>query len=97
MTVTRVTRADLEMSAIPALRLQFGDTLQVVGKAADIARVATLLGNSVKVLNRTNFLTMFIGIGVGVLLGIIPLSLHASADAHAAGIGRWAAPRRRSC
>lgn len=75
VTVTRVTRADLEMSAIPALRLQFGDTLQVVGKVADIAKVAAVLGNSVKVLNRTNFMTMFIGIGLGVLLGIYPLSL----------------------
>lgn len=74
VTVTRVMRADVEMSAMPALRLQFGDKLQVVGKEADLAKVALLLGNSVKDLNRTNFLPMFIGIGVGILLGLYPLS-----------------------
>jgi putative transport protein len=75
VTVTRVMRADIEMSAVPALRLQFGDTLQVVGKAADIATMDAVLGNSVKDLNRTNFMPMFIGLGLGVLLGLYPLSL----------------------
>ena len=31
VAVTRVTRADLEMTAVPGLRLQFGDQLQIVG------------------------------------------------------------------
>jgi putative transport protein len=74
VTVTRVMRADIEMSAVPALRIQFGDTLQVVGKKADIAKVASVLGNSVKDLNRTNFMPMFIGIGLGILLGLYPMS-----------------------
>jgi putative transport protein len=74
VTVTRVSRADVEMSAVPALRLQFGDMLQVVGKEADIAKVASVLGNSVKDLNRTNFIPMFLGIGLGILLGIYPMA-----------------------
>jgi putative transport protein len=74
VTVTRVSRADVEMSAVPALKLQFGDMLQVVGKEADIAKVASVLGNSVKDLNRTNFIPMFVGIGLGILLGIYPMS-----------------------
>ena len=32
VAVTRVTRADLEMTAVPGLRLQFGDQLQIVGR-----------------------------------------------------------------
>ncbi len=75
VTVTRVSRADMEMSAVPALRLQFGDMLQVVGKEADINKVASVLGNSVKDLNRTNFLPMFVGIGLGTLVGLYPISL----------------------
>ncbi len=75
VTVTRVSRADVEMSAVPALRLQFGDMLQVVGKETDIAKVASVLGNSVKDLNRTNFMPMFIGIGLGILVGLYPISL----------------------
>jgi putative transport protein len=74
VTVTRVMRADVEMTAIPALRLQFGDKLQVVGKEADIAKVASVLGNSIKDMNRTNFMPMFVGIGLGVLLGLYPFS-----------------------
>ena len=31
VAVTRVTRADIEMSAVPGLRLQFGDMVQIVG------------------------------------------------------------------
>lgn len=69
VTVTRVMRADVELTAVAALRLQFGDKLQVVGKEADIAKVASVLGNSIKDMNRTNFMPMFIGIGLGVLLG----------------------------
>ena len=36
VAVTRVTRADLEMTAIPNLRLQFGDQLRIVGNARSI-------------------------------------------------------------
>jgi putative transport protein len=74
VTVTRVSRADVEMSAVPGLKLQFGDVLQVVGKEADIAKVASVLGNSVEDLNRTNFMPMFIGIALGILLGLYPVS-----------------------
>jgi putative transport protein len=74
VTVTRVSRAEVEMTAVPALALQFGDMVQVVGTAADIAKVASVLGNSVKDLNRTNFIPMFLGIGLGILLGLYPMS-----------------------
>jgi len=75
VTVTRVMRSEIEMTAVPNLTLQFGDSLQVVGKEADIAKVAAVLGNSVKELNRTSFTTMFIGIALGVLLGMHPFSI----------------------
>ncbi len=74
VTVTRVMRADVEMSAVPALTLQFGDTVQVVGKEADVAKVSEVLGNSVKDLNHTNFMPMFVGIGLGILVGLYPMS-----------------------
>jgi putative transport protein len=73
VVVTRVTRADIEMTAIPALRLQFGDLLQVVGEAADIAKAAALLGNSLKELNETHFVPLFMGIGLGIALGTMPI------------------------
>lgn len=75
VAVTRVTRADLEMTAVPNLRLQFGDVLQVVGDADSIEKAAQLLGNSVKALNETHFVPLFAGIVVGIALGTLPLSV----------------------
>jgi putative transport protein len=74
VAVTRVTRADIEMSAVPGLRLQFGDMLQIVGGEADINRAATSLGNSLKELNETHFVPFFIGIVLGVALGTMPIA-----------------------
>ncbi len=75
VAVTRLNRADIEMTAIPALRIQFGDVLQVVGEEQAIARVAKLMGNSVRILNETNFIPIFIGIALGVLVGTLPISI----------------------
>jgi putative transport protein len=75
VTVTRVTRADLEMTAVPNLRLQFGDVLQVVGHEEAIRKAAELLGNSLKALNETHFVPLFAGIVVGIALGTLPLAV----------------------
>ncbi len=74
VSVTRVSRAHVEMTAVPALTLQFGDMLHIVGKKGAIAKAASALGNSVKDLNRTNFIPIFTGIGLGILLGLYPIS-----------------------
>ena len=75
VTVTRVTRADLEMTAVPNLRLQFGDMLQLVGREEDVARGAELLGNSARELNQTNILAVFVGIALGVFAGLLPIEV----------------------
>ena len=74
VAVTRVTRADLEMSAVPGLRLQFGDMLQIVGRDEDLEKAAAALGNSLKELNETHFIPFFIGLVLGILLGTLPIS-----------------------
>ncbi len=74
VTVTRVTRAELELSAIPERRLQFGDMLVIVGREEDITKVAAFVGNSVKQLNHTELIPVFVGIGLGVLLGSVPIA-----------------------
>ncbi len=73
VAVTRVTRADMEMSAVPGLRLQFGDQVQIVGAATDLDHAATALGNSLKELNETHFVPFFIGIVLGIMLGTLPI------------------------
>jgi putative transport protein len=75
VVVTRVTRGDVELTAVPGLRLKFGDVLQVVGPAPRIEEAAALLGNSVKHLSETHFIPFFLGIFAGILLGTRPFSV----------------------
>ena len=77
VTVTRVTRADLEMTAVPDLNLQFGDVLQIVGQEDRIGEAAALLGNSLKALNQTQFVPLFAGVLAGIALGTLPLAIPA--------------------
>ncbi len=74
VAVTRVTRADIEMSAVQGLRLQFGDQVQIVGTEADLDKAAAALGNSLKELNETHFVPFFIGITLGIALGTMPIA-----------------------
>ena len=73
VAVTRVSRADIEMTAIPNLRLQFGDQLRIVGQEGDLDKAAKAVGNSLKEINATHFIPFFIGIVLGITLGTIPI------------------------
>lgn len=75
VTITRVVRTDVEMPATPELKLQFGDFLHVVGDEEHIAKAADALGNSLRVLNQTNFIPIFLGILLGVAAGLVPIAL----------------------
>ena len=74
VAVTRVSRADLEMTAVPGLRLQFGDQLQIVGSPENLEKAAVAVGNSLKELNETHFIPLFIGIVLGIALGTLPIA-----------------------
>jgi putative transport protein len=74
VAVTRVSRADIEMTAVPGLRLQFGDQLQIVGRDVDLEKAAAAVGNSLKELNETHFIPLFIGIVLGIALGTMPIA-----------------------
>jgi putative transport protein len=75
VAVTRVTRADVEMTAVPGLRLQFGDKVLIVGTPVDLDKAAAALGNSLKELNETHFIPLFIGIFLGITLGVFPIAV----------------------
>jgi putative transport protein len=75
VAVTRVTRADIEVTAVPSLKLQFGDMVQIVGRDADLDKSAAALGNSLKELNETHFVPLFIGIFLGIALGTLPVAM----------------------
>lgn len=73
--VTRLARGEIEMTALHELKLQFGDTLQIVGSENALDQVADLLGNRAGALLDTNFIPIFIGIALGVIAGVVPISV----------------------
>lgn len=75
VTVSRVSRQDMILTAIPDLKLQFGDMLNIVGEEAAINQAANVLGNSVHQLNETSFASIFVGITVGIFFGLYPWPL----------------------
>ena len=75
ITITRVRRAGIELLATPELRLQMGDRLTVVGEAEAVERMAKAFGNSTKKLDAPNLASLFFGIVLGVMLGMLPIAL----------------------
>ncbi len=75
ITVTRVSRGDLIFTALPDVRLQFGDMLQLVGDEESLNAATQVLGNSVLMLQETKFAAIFAGILLGVLLGLYPFQI----------------------
>ncbi|WP_300799233.1 putative transporter [uncultured Alistipes sp.] len=73
ITITRVNRAGVDLIPYQGLELQVGDRVMVVGSEEAVAKVADVLGNSLKKLDQPNLITIFVGIALGVLLGSIPL------------------------
>jgi putative transport protein len=75
VTVTRVSRGDLIFTAMPNLRLQFGDMLQLVGDEESLNKATKALGNAVQMLQETKFAAIFAGILIGVLIGLYPIRI----------------------
>ncbi|HHO0136042.1 TPA: putative transporter [Klebsiella quasipneumoniae] len=73
VVISRLNRAGVELVASSRASLQFGDILNLVGRPEAIDAVAAELGNAQQKLQQVQMLPVFIGIGLGVLLGSIPL------------------------
>lgn len=74
VTITRVTRAEIEFTPTPDCRLQFGDRLLAVGEEEGLAKVAEALGNSMQHLNHPQLIPVMVGILLGIILGSIPFT-----------------------
>ncbi|EPD9356009.1 TPA: putative transporter [Escherichia coli] len=73
VVISRLNRAGIELVASGDISLQFGDILNLVGRPSAIDAVANVLGNAQQKLQQVQMLPVFIGIGLGVLLGSIPV------------------------
>ena len=75
VTITRVSRAEIEFTPNPGFRLQFADTLLLVGEPDAIEKASKVLGNSPKQLNHPQIMPFFVGIALGVLVGSWPFTI----------------------
>ncbi|MCK3656338.1 transporter [Pasteurellaceae bacterium Macca] len=73
VVISRLNRAGIELVPHGEMTLQFGDVLNLVGRQEDIDAVMAIIGNAQQKLQQVQMLPIFIGIGLGVLLGSVPL------------------------
>ena len=75
VVISRLNRAGVELVPTGNTTLQFGDVLHMVGCADVLNNAISVIGNAQQKLLQVQMLPVFIGIGLGVLLGSLPLSI----------------------
>lgn len=72
LKVTRVFRSGMELLAQPTLELFYGDKIRIVGNKEAIVEAEKIIGNSEKKLLEPDFLSLFGGLIIGMIIGSIP-------------------------
>ena len=75
VNVTRIFRSGMEIFASPSTILQVGDSVVVVGPQDAVERFANVLGDQKQQLDKPNLLTLFVGILIGIIFGMLPISV----------------------
>lgn len=73
VTVTRIRRIGQEFVPSTQSRIEFGDTLAMVGQPADLVRIEKIVGHRPRTLNETDLLSLAISLSIGILLGQISI------------------------
>lgn len=73
-TLSRLSRAGIEVMPHGDLYLQLGDRVKIVGTEEGVNKATEALGNSLKKLDVPEIAPIFFGIVLGVLLGSIPFN-----------------------
>lgn len=74
-TVTRIRRGDVEFVPSPETVLERGDRILVVSRRSQSDAIAKFFGDSVKTISEADFLSLSLGVVLGVFLGMIPVPL----------------------
>ena len=75
VNVTRITRQGMDLFASAGLPLQVGDRIMVVGHEDAVDRVANKMGNSIRRLDAPNIATIFVGVILGIIFGMLPIAI----------------------
>lgn len=73
--VSHVRRGDVELLARGDTVLEWGDRIRVLAPREEIPHLVELFGDSYAQLSHVNLMTVGLGIAVGWLLGLIPITL----------------------
>jgi putative transport protein len=73
VVISRLNRSGIELVPNRSTSLQFGDILNLVGSQSAIDAVGAVVGNAQQKLQQVQMLPVFIGIGLGMLVGSIPI------------------------
>ena len=73
--LTRIRRGEVELHPARDLKLQFGDSLRVVGTEQGLATARGMIGDSRAALQHPDIVVVFLGIALGVILGSLPVFL----------------------
>lgn len=73
--VTRIRRGDVDFFPTDETILERGDRLRVVAPSDRIADLTKFLGDSAKALSETDYLSLSLGILLGIAIGQIPIPL----------------------
>lgn len=75
VVISRMVRAGVELVPSHDTHLQFGDSLNLVGRPEAIESVIQIVGNAKQKMIQVQMLPVFVGICLGVLVGSIPFYL----------------------
>lgn len=74
-TITRLRRGDVEFVPTPETILELGDRILVVSRRSDVDKIVKFFGDSIKSISEADYLSLSLGIVLGVFLGMIPIPL----------------------
>ncbi len=73
IVTSRLLRAGVQFIPSQHMKLQFGDSLNIIGTKEHIDAAAKVIGNASGELHKVAMLPIFIGLILGILLGSIPI------------------------
>jgi len=72
--VTRVRRGDIELLATGELVLELGDRVRFVAPRGQVKAISDYFGDSYRSLSEINWFSLGLGISLGLLIGMIPIT-----------------------
>ncbi|SYZ72406.1 conserved membrane hypothetical protein [Candidatus Zixiibacteriota bacterium] len=74
-TITRLRRGDVDIVPSPDTILEMGDRIRVITHKSNMERVTHFFGDSLRSVAETDYLSLSLGIVLGVFIGMIPIPL----------------------